>query len=179
MRSNEFTGATLEEAVRKATAVYRKGDLNFEHMRNCRILETELESFKRDASLLLDRAEDLQREADAMADAARREALDAVVGAAVAAAGAFGSAIRALRLLRRMKFADLRRRDWLGLVPIVGGGFIAGASALDAIKDSREADRLAMEARRGIQKAERLGDEIVWIAYEYRRLNCDSSDRTT
>ncbi len=179
VNSNEFKGARLAEAVRQATAAYRWDSPRLECKDACTDLALDLADFKREAARALDSAEELMRQSERLADAARRDALQAVVNSAIAAAGAFGSAARALRILKGLRFNELSRRDWIGLIPLVGGGFLAGANALDAIKNSDEARRLAQNAERDYRNADRLGDEIVRIAEEYRRSNCGSSNRVS
>ncbi len=176
VRSNEFTADSFAGAIKKATAAYDRSQI-LEHKDRCSDLAFDLADFKREAARAEDRAEDLKRRSEELARSARRNAQDAVVSAAIAAAGAFGSAIRAFRILKRLNLKDLKRRDWLGLVPVLGGGLLAGANALDAVRDSLEARRLAQEAERESQNANRLGEEIIEIAEKYRRFNCDESDR--
>ena len=179
VKNNHFEGATLSEAISKATAVYRCSKAPLEKKTSCAELALDLAEFKREASRALDRAEDLMRKSEGLAEAARREALQAVVNAAIAAAGAFGTSVKALRALKALRFRDLSRRDWIGLVPIAGGGFLAAANALDAIRGANESARLAREARQAHSEADRLGGEILRIADEYRRSNCEAADRTS
>lgn len=117
------------------------------------------------------------RASETLADSARRAALEALVSAAIAAAGAFGSAARGLRILRGLRLRDLSRRDWIGIIPVIGGSLLAAANAYDAVRDSVEARRLAREAGQESLNADRLGDEILRIAEEYRRTGCDPARR--
>ncbi|MFQ5562993.1 MAG: hypothetical protein ACE5FO_05435 [Parvularculaceae bacterium] len=144
----------------------------------CSDLAIDLLDFKREAARAAERAEELKREAEELVQQARRAANEALIGAALAAAGAFGTAAKTLRIFRSLrKLRDLTFRDWLGLAPVIGGAYIAGSNALDAIRDSLEARQLSREAQRESQKADSLGAELARIAWEYRQSGCDSSDR--
>jgi len=159
-----------------ATAAYRLGR-PIERKDICRNLLQDLEAFKREASDTLDDLEDLNRDVERLRNEARRAALEGVVSAAVAASGGLGTAIRALRTLKRLRKPELSRRDWLSFVPLVGGGIVSALSALESIEKSQEADRLARQAERLQRKADGLGDDILRIADEFRRSGCDASDR--
>lgn len=184
VQSNEFTGRTLAEAVRKATAAYdhkrRRGDEDErerERTRICDQLEREFDAFQRDVGDALRQAESLQREADALRRSARRSARDVVLNALLAASAAFGAAARALRLLSRKKFNDLSRRDWLSLLPGVAGSFAAAAAAADAIRDFEEAERLVNRAKREIQRADRLTEDLLRIESAFNQAGCDRRRR--
>ena len=118
VQSNEFKGANLAEAVRGATAAYDRKMSIIERKDICRDLAMRLSDFRREAG----RAEDLQRDAEALAQSARREANEALIGAAVAVAGAFGTAARTLRMFQSLRtLRQLTWRDWAGLIPVIGG----------------------------------------------------------
>ena len=179
VQSNEFTGRTLTEAVRKATAAYdhkrRRSDEDErerERTRRCDQLEREFDAFQRDVRDALRRAESLQREVDSLRRAARRSARDAVIAALVAASGSLGSLIRILRTLARLRFKDLSRRDFVRALPFIGGAAAAAAAALNAIEDFEEAERLAERARREILTADRLTEQILRIESAYSQAGC-------
>lgn len=171
MQSNEFKGADLKDAVRKATAAYRQPEIELTDV--CSDLAIRLSDFKREAGRAADRAETLRREADRLASSARQAARDALLNAALAAAGYFGAAARALRRLQSIRhLSELRWGDYLRLIPFVGSAFAASANALKAVKDSLEAETLSRKADDEEREAEQLGEEIVRIADEYTRSGC-------
>jgi len=176
VKSNDFRAETLKGAIKKATAAYQNRP-SLEHKGVCSDLAFDFADFKREAGRALDRAEDLKRESERLEQSAREAGLTAVVSAAIAAAAGFGTAVRALRLLRRKRFKDLDRDDWLSLVPVWGGGISAAFNAYRAVRDSGEARRLAREAEAEERRADSLGDEIVRIANAYRRAGCNASRR--
>ena len=170
--SNEFRGMSPQDVIKRATATYRRAPL-VEHKDLCSDLAVRLSDVKREAGRALDRVEALERDADALAEAARRSALVAVVSAATAASGFFGTAARALRAFRSIRtLRELERRDVIALVPVFGGAFLGAVSALDSIKDFREADRLRREAEREMRRADSLGDEIIRLTDDYDRSGC-------
>lgn len=178
--SNEFNGATLAEAIRAATAQERRKRCAFEKKDICTDLAIELSDFKREATRAEDRAADLRREAESLADLARQEASEALLDAALAAAGYFGSAARAWRRMRSIRnLGDLRWGDYLRLLPFIGGALSSAHNALNAVRNSFKSKALAQKAREEQLAAEQLGDEIVRIADEYSRSGCDAAHRLT
>lgn len=180
VQSNEFKGASLAEAVRNATAVYGKSWKRMGRDDICFDLSRELSDFKREAARAEDRAEALRREAERLADEARRDAKSALVETALAAAGYFGSAAKAWRRMRSVKnLGDLKWTDYLRLVPVLGAAYAAASDALDAVRNSNAARRLARQASTEEREADRLGDEIVRIAEASRRAGCGSRRNTS
>lgn len=178
MKSNEFNGETLEAAVRQATAAYAR-TIPMDRKDVCSDLAIQLSDFKRQASDTLRDLEDLERDLDQLRNEARRAALEAAVGAAIAASGGVGTAIRALRTLKRLKKPDMNRQDWLSLVPLFGGGLLAALKALESVNKFREADRLAKKTERLHRTADQLGDDILRIASEYRRSGCAAENQVS
>lgn len=180
VQSNEFKGANLAEAVRRATVAYGRKRLMIEHKDICRDLAMRLSDFRREAGRAEDRAEDLQRDAEALAQSARREANEALIGAAVAAAGAFGTAARTLRMFQSLRtLKQLTVRDWAGLIPVIGGAYLAASSALNAVRDTRDAEKLARQADQESLRADQLGDWIEYLEREYLNSGCDRPERVS
>ncbi len=171
VRSNEFSADSLALAAKKATAAYdRRARVDRKSV--CSDLAFEFADAKREVGAVLDEVEDLRREAERLQETARSSAFVAGVSAAIAAAGAFGSAIRALRLLSRLRYRDLNRSDWISLIPFIGGGVLAGYEAFKAVSGWREASRLIRQAEQTEKRADRLGDELLSLAEQYRRAGC-------
>ncbi|WP_425407708.1 hypothetical protein [Hyphococcus sp.] len=171
MRSNEFRGADLAEAVRNATAAYRKPTIT-EAKSYCRNLFNEFDRKKTRFDHMHDRIVDMQREINRLEDQARNARNTAALSALIAAAGALGSAARGLDKLRKLRLGKFTKGDLLDLVPFVGGALSAGANALGARSAFREARRLEQEIERVKSQHERLGDELISLAESYENSNC-------
>lgn len=171
MRSNEFKGASLAEAVRNATAAYRKPGI-IKANSFCDTLIRRFDSKKIRADHILDRVTELEREVDNLRDAARAAGLAAALSALGAASGALGSLARVLRIIRRLRLGKATRRELSELVPIVGSAFSALISAFGAASALEQARRLEREVERLKAQYDNLTDELIEITEDYADSNC-------
>ena len=164
MKSNEFTGASLYDAVRNATAAYdRTPDLELK--RSCAEIEIRIELEKSKLSDVADRSEELKRRAESLEREARRKLLKATAEALIAIAGPLGLLGRIARLIVRLRKGRITRRDVQNLVPAIAA-VTAAKDALDAIDDFQEAGALASQADRLINNAEDTRDKLFELIAE-------------
>jgi hypothetical protein len=178
VQQNEFTGATLWEAVRKATAVYdRKAHREDEvDQRRCNDLLLEMSNLSRDATRLADKADRLEDDAEDLRRAARNAGLLAVLGAVGGVASSALKAKRAAKALSRMTKGDLSRDtilDFLTAFSLLG----AAAAALFAVQDLLESEKLAREAQELSDSAESMGTSYMQAFNEYKRIGCGVGSR--
>jgi len=178
VQQNEFRGATLWEAVRKATAIYdRKNDREDRRReRRCNDLLLQISSLQRDLARIGDKADRLSDEADRLRRSARIDFSLAVLSAL----GGLAGSLRALAIVaRRLKNKDpkrLKANDVLELLSFfgpVGSAF----SALRAVAKLREAERLAQEAEEVERNGVRTGEELLAVLREYDRTGCGENSR--
>lgn len=81
VKQNEFRGATLAEAVSKATAAYREAETQNSNS-YCRSLLVRFDRKKQDSDRIHDRIVDIQREVDNLKSTARQARLAAVLAGA-------------------------------------------------------------------------------------------------
>lgn len=179
MRSNEFTGATLREAVMKATAVYdRKASCETKSQRRCNDLIREISVLQRDLGRISDEVKKLEREAETL----RESAVVQLSLSALAAVSNLTGFLRALRVvLRRLKQKipeKLTERDIVDLLSALG--FVgAAAGALYAASQLREAQRLARQAEEIERNGSRVGDALLRAISEYDRIGCGDAPSFT
>ncbi len=169
MRSNEFKGASLAEAVRNATAAYRRRPV-YECKRSCAEVEIRVELAKNKLADQADRAEELGRRAENLAREARRKALVAAVEAFIAIAGPLGAFGRAARLIARLSKGKLDLQDVQKLVPAIAA-VLAAKDALDAIGELSEARTMARQAESLMRSAENTRDDLFELIREFD--NCE------
>lgn len=170
MKSNEFAGATLGEAVRNATAAYR--DAPGERKNFCSGLRSQydrkrsdLDRIQQDVGDLKDKIDDLQR------DAARANFIALALSAGTAARAA--TKWRGiLNLLRRFKLD----RDALDAIlrngPDASAAATAVLSALFAIQDNDEAEKLSREVSRLQARSDRIIEQMEDLAQSFLNGNC-------
>jgi hypothetical protein len=172
VKSNEFKGATLAEAVKNATAAYRRPKrCEIKNQRRCNNLLLIMNNLSRQATRHADRAERLQSEADSL----KREAAADFGFAAVAALSGVAAALlrlkRVLRVIGRARKGNISRADLAELLNLIGPAASALA-VLQAISKFKEAERLIRDAEDFLDSAERIGAEYIENFDEYRRLGC-------
>lgn len=179
VKSNEFYGATLFEAARKATAAYRHEPIiESKDQRRCNDLVLEISSLKRTIGRAADDAERAARQADRLRNSARRELLLS----ALAALGTIARALRGFALAwRRLKNRDISRLTEREIVDLLStlGPIGASLAALYAIENLREASRLARRAEEIEENAEKHGEQLLASVREYSRLGCGRPRRLT
>lgn len=171
VQSNEFTGATLAEAARKATEAYRKDSI-IEVKSFCENLRSKFDFKNLEADRIFDRVSDMEREVDSLKQQARDAELAAILAALSTAAGALGSILRALRKYKNLKLDKFMKEELLELVPYIGGAFATGLAAMSAASALKEARRLEREIERLRDRFDRLAGEMISITQSYERGNC-------
>ncbi len=172
MRSNEFTGATLEEAVRKATAVYRRPPCCEKKNQNrCNDLILEISALQTDLGRLSDKIDRLEREAEIL----RETAIVQLSLAALAAISNLTGVLRAARIisrrLKQKKPEKLTERDIVDLLSAFG--FIGAAGgAVYAAFQLQEARRLEREAEDVERNGSRVGGALLGLLREYDQIGC-------
>lgn len=171
-RNNDFRGATLAEAIRKATADYRRGRAAPGSNPFCDRLISRFDAKKVKADHLLDRITDIEREIDGLKDTARAAGLAAALSALAAAGGALATLARVARALRRLRLGKATRQDLLALIPVFGPAASAIISSLDAASALKKAERLKSEVQRLKASYADLTDDLLAIAEQYEDANC-------
>ncbi len=169
MKSNEFPGATLGEAVRNATAAYRRSP-RLKFRRSCAEVEIRIELAKSKLSDVADESDDLKRRAESLEREAARKFRDAAVEALILFAGPLGVLGRVARLIARLSKGRLDRRDVQKLIPAIAA-VVAAKDALEAIENFQEARMLARQADSLIRSAEDTRDELFDLLDELA--NCE------
>ncbi len=178
VKSNEFNGASLADAVKQATAAYRRVD-SYEAKSYCSDIRNRFDRKKLEADQIFDRIVDMQREVDRLENEARRAQLDVAIAALIALAGALGSAARAVQKLRRLQLDKFTKGELLNLLPVIGGALTAAARAGDAASALKAARRLSQEIDRLYARVDRLGDELIGLAESYVASNCHLGNLTS
>lgn len=172
VRSNEFVGRTLAEAVRKATAVYaRRMPCEYKNQTRCNDLLREISFLQTEAGRLADSAERLGTDADRL----KRSAVVALTVSAVSTLTLFGATLRGfargLRILGRKRPHDLSRDDIIDLLAALSP-IAPLIAAIDAIQNLQEAERLVREAEVLERNSERLAEGLMGAIRDYERLGC-------
>lgn len=179
VKSNEFTGATLFEAARNATAAYDgKVHREFKNQRECNDLILQITALQRELGRLTDEIESLEDEAERLRDSAKLELALTVLAAISSLSGAFRAARIIMRRLRKRDPRKLSEREILDLLSLFGP-IGSAAAALHAASQLREAQSLARRAEEIERNGERLGDEMLMAVEEYRGLGCGGGGRVT
>ncbi|MHA7870913.1 MAG: hypothetical protein ACX939_01045 [Hyphococcus sp.] len=179
MRSNEFTGATLGEALRKATAAYHRTSIcELKNHRRCNDLILMISSLQNDLSRIADDIARLEGDADRLRDSVKVEVALAMIAAVSSLSGAFRAARIIIRRIKNKDPAKLTEREILDLLALFGP-IGSAAAALHAASQLREAKRLARRAEEIERSGERLGDELIAAIREYDRIGCRDGGRFT
>lgn len=172
VKSNEFSGNCLSEAVRAATAAYEKPEITKSF---CTDIKHEYNVESRKLDRLLYRITDLQRIADNLEAQARLEALASLVTLFALAIRNLKFAARLINRLRRPKLRNDTKRELDDIVPDVASALLAAgmamaqAKSLDAARElSREIDGLRAEY-------EQIANNMISLAESYERGNCHLS----
>ena len=171
-QSNEFTGRTLNAAIRAATAAYDCDQkFNARTQRRCNDLIAELSKMSLQAARFADEAARLEREAEALRGQAAREGVVALLSFFGGAAAFFAKGKRAARALERMREGDLSRStilEFLSAFGLVGGAL----SGYFAVEKYREAEKLNRQAQYLSARGQRFGEKYLSALDEYERLGC-------
>lgn len=175
MRSNEFRGATLAEAVGKATAVYRRGHgCEMKNQRSCNDLLREIASLQQSLGQTADEAQRLEGDAERL----RRDAYVELGLAALTALSTVSGALRGLRVvIRRLKAKRPGKltADDIGDLLAMLGPLGAAYGALRAATKIREAETLARHAELLERGVEQVARELNSAVREYERPGCGES----
>ena len=170
-QSNEFEGADLRDAVKKATAAYDRKN-NREINLFCIGLKHDYDVKSRELDRLLDRMVDLQRNVDGLKQQASREAAEALVASLVVV----GRALKiAGNVISRTKFLPLNRRTKRNLGSLVRearsvfSSAIASAVGLDSIEKAREIEREITQLKADY---DRIANEMLDLTDSIERGNC-------
>lgn len=163
-KQNHFSGATLAEAVRNATAAYRRESV-LETKRSCELVEIEIELKKNKLSDIADQAERLKQRSEALEREARDKVRDAVVEALIAFSGPLGVLGRVARAIALLSKGSLSAGDVRKLIPAIAA-VVAAKDALEALDDFRDARILASQADSLIRSAENVRDDLFTLLKE-------------
>ncbi len=170
VKSNEFKGTDLAEAVRKATAAYDRKPI-IEVKSFCRDLRLEYDSKKQELDRIHDRIVDLQREADGLKRQATAEQLASLATAAALTAKALGNAARIVKFLRSFRLdgatlRSLQRNAPEGVTALTAAGIaLAGQVALEQARElGRTIDQLKA-------RYERIANDMMDVADSFTRGN--------
>jgi len=179
MKSNEFAGATLGEAVRNATAAYRGKSLcEMKNQRRCNDLLLEMNHLSREATLYEDEADRLRAEADSLRREARNAGLIAIASLLGGLAAGLLKTRRVARALGQMREGDLSRKTILEFLQIFGA-VGAAAEGIQFVEKLRGAERLASKAKDLSERAERTGESYLDTFNKFDRLGCGEKPRFT
>jgi hypothetical protein len=180
MRSNEFNGASLGEAVRNATAAYGARGLHCElkNQKRCNDLILEMNNLSREATRYSDRAGQLEREAESLKQEAIVDFGFAAVAALSGAAAALLRLKRILRVIGRFRQGKVSHDDLAELLNLIGP-LASAIAALRAFSKLAEVQRLVREAEDLLDHSERLGNQYTAAVDEYVRYGCGESRNFT
>ena len=175
VQSNDYRGASLRDAMKKATAVYeRKRRNNRDDQRACNDLILEITQLQRQLSRASDRIERLEDQIDDL----RRSAVVKLGLAALAALGNLAGALRGARVIilriKNKNAKKLSRSEVLDLLSALGAVGAAG-SALLAASDLLKAERLARRAEVIEREAANVGRELLEVLTQYENAGCGAS----
>ena len=170
--SNEFKGATLAEAARKATADFRPDQCKHDNQRRCNDLILKIANMSSAAGDFADEAEELEREAERLSRDAKlkiAEAAFAALGGVLAALARFRKVARIVEQATRNK--KLTTEQILELLAAAG---VLGAAALTALSvmNFLEADKLSRRAERVSHLAKIYGNDLKRYQEEYESIGC-------
>ena len=169
VQSNEFKGATLADAVRKATAAYDRTD---EAKSYCEQLRNRFEAKKQEQDRILDEALDLKREIERLERQAIREKLTAIAGYLAAGASSLRALDRLFSRLRRLDLGKDKASDLSSIVTGVTSAIVGAISDLAAADTMSEVRGLKRELDRLLANFNRTADDMLDLMESFDRAHC-------
>ena len=164
VQSNEFKGATLAEAVKKATAAYNKAPVcEVKNQRRCNDLILEISRLQSQIGFLQSEANSLLREANRLENDARAKLITGLLGAVAGTIVALRGVVAVIRMIRAIRAADVTVTQldrMLGAIGVLGGALLA-LKAFDDFDKAREFLESAQNFEQDAQRKALLLEDAV------------------